>query len=195
MSTERGDASSPMDEDAEIIAADNQSEGDSDLFDEEIISREAKMMIERLPEASRTTEVITSVVIEVVKSHSRYNGPTPSPKMLAELKEVDETLPNRAMVYAEKEQSHRHNINQQHASAFSREQWLAFSTRTVGQSLAFVAILAVIISVAVLLYGDKKVDAFAPIIYSLAALAGVLIAAKTVGDVIDKSRGGTKDDD
>jgi uncharacterized membrane protein len=160
------------------------ADADDPVSEQELIDikRQAAMALEGiLPDEDK--ERVVEEVLKVVETHQMYRGPHPSPAMLAELKEVDPSLPNRAMEFAEREQQFRHESAKTDASVVSLAQWHAFWSRTLGQALA-VGVVGIIVGVvAFLVYHGKDVSAFAPIIYALAALSTALIAAKVVSDV------------
>lgn len=140
----------------------------------------AESVLERIPEESKTEEVVVDAVLQVVRTHHKsYRGPHPSPAMLAELKAVDPDLPGRCMEFAEREQLSRHQDVRDRSAAVRRYQWFVFTSRLIGQILAVVVVLAVIGTAAGLIYSGRDAAPMAPIIYALSFLASVIIAAET----------------
>lgn len=177
-----------MSDDSLTVPQDDGSSSDDCISEEEItdIRRLAAGVLEQLPEESRTPDVVLDTVLEIARTHKSYSGPHPSAAMLAELKDVDPTLPNRCMEFSEREQSSRHQDVRDRAATVRRFQWLAFVSKLAGQLLAVVVILVVIGIAAWLIYAGKDASQLAPIIYALAGLTGAIIAAKTIVKVWGK---------
>lgn len=166
--------------------------GEQDLV--EIIRREAEMILSEVPPESRTEELVVDTVLKVVQTRI-YSGPYPSATMLAELKEVDASLPNRAMSFAEREQEFRHEMGRKEMQSANREQWHAFSSRTIGQFLAVFVIVSIVGVVTYLSVNDKDVNAFSQIITALAVLTGVIITTNVVKQTfLTKDRPGESSD-
>jgi len=90
---------------------------------ENIIDAQIDQILEELPENKRK-------IIETVIMESRFSGPIPPPEILAGYKEILPDAPERILTMAEKEQSHRHSINNKSIDSFieqtGRGQWLGF---------------------------------------------------------------------
>ena len=82
------------------------------------------------------------------------------------------------MQFAESEQKHRHEMSINRSAYYKRNQWMELAYRLFALFLAFIVVAGAIGIVGYLIYCDKDVKEFSPIIYALAALAVALITAK-----------------
>jgi uncharacterized membrane protein len=109
----------------------------------------------------------TSIHAEV----QQWSGPMPAPESLAKYEDIIPGSAERILVMAEKEQGHRHDMEEKTSK---RQLWLAiFST-----FCAFVSILSLIALVVYAIYAESYNSALATIIGAIAAVAGVFSIGK-----------------
>lgn len=113
-------------------------------------------------------QVFSQAAVSIQKSRS---GPLPSPEDLAEYANIIPNGAERIMAMAEKEQGHRHELN----NTISRRELNQSST---GQILGFILALITIIMGGVLLYLGIDIAGYVAIILPLAGLVGVFIKKK-----------------
>jgi uncharacterized membrane protein len=101
-----------------------------------------------------------------------YTGPIPDPEALAEYERVNSGLANRIVTMAEKEQGHRHRIE-------NRRNWAQITITLLGQILGFVISALAIGLGGFLLYYDKPVGGFVSLVSGVVLLAGAFIYQRT----------------
>lgn len=108
-------------------------------------------------------------VIASVKK-TTFSGPLPAPSDLAAYKEIMQDAPERILSMAEKEQAHRHTIEQKIVNNGSRES-------LIGQFLAFIIAFSFLIAAVFLAMNEHEVVAVS-LIGIIAALATIFYLKK-----------------
>src|SRR5207302_6355051 len=90
--------------------------------------------------------------VQVTAGHF-YTGPIPEPQALAAYEQINVGLANRIVTMAEKEQGHRHKIE-------NRRNWAQILITFLGQVFGFVISVMTIGLGGFLLYHDKAVGGF-----------------------------------
>lgn len=121
-------------------------------------------MAKKVTQYENQQGVITSV------KKTTFSGPLPAPSDLAAYKEIMQDAPERIMVMAEKEQKHRHTIEQKIVNNGSRES-------LIGQFLAFIIAFSFLIAAVYLAMNGHEVVAVS-LIGIIAALATIFYFKK-----------------
>jgi uncharacterized membrane protein len=127
----------------------------SELIDQVLISGEG-------------IESVGRVEIMLAQYRELFVGPLPHPRILAQYKEIDPTIPDRVITMAEKQIDHRINLESAVVSG---------DVKRSDRGLVFAFILSgiVVLGSILLIYMDKPIEAFALVVLNLATLAGVFI--------------------
>ncbi len=121
-------------------------------------------MAKKVTQYENQQGVITSV------KKTTFSGPLPAPSDLAAYKEIMQDAPERIMVMAEKEQIHRHTIEQKIVNNGSRES-------LIGQFLAFIIAFSFLVAAVYLAMNGHEVVAVS-LIGIIAALATIFYLKK-----------------
>lgn len=97
-----------------------------------------------------------------------YTGPIPEPQALAAYENINPGLATRIVTMAEKEQGHRHKIE-------NRRNWAQILTTLLGQVFGFIISTLAIGLGGFLLYYDKPVGGFVSLVSGVVMLAGAFI--------------------
>lgn len=100
---------------------------------------------------------------QVQAQHETYEGPIPHPSILNGLQDINKDFPERIFQMAEKEQSHRHKMDEKIMKNHS------FMTQS-GLIFAFIIALLCISAGLYLLIHDKSVKGFALILTPIATI-------------------------
>lgn len=135
-------------------------------------------IIEKQPE-----EVQESLTRTLVAQQVSYRGPIPPPSLL---KEFDSIIPNgadRIMTMAEKQQSHRQELEKDVVKANNRDSLVGVISAALIGSIAIIGGIA-------LMMADKSVEGFGVIIPSIATLVGVYLhgAKRDADDLKNKQQ-------
>ncbi|MFK3872696.1 DUF2335 domain-containing protein [Pseudoalteromonas rhizosphaerae] len=142
--------------------------------------KELQELLSKLPEnvlAEALAEKIvtqdpTGEITEVVRTVAQeYSGPLPPPKMLEHYDSVQPGFANRIVAMAEKEQSHRHNLENQGVSG-------AINKDSRGQHYALITSILLIASCAFLIYSGHEVSGSILGGGSLTGLAYIFISGR-----------------
>ncbi len=86
-------------------------------------------------QVERFVERHPEIVAQLIQQRTYFSGPIPEPDTLARYNDVMPGLGERIVAMAEREQTHRHDVDDKLIRVFSRGQWLGFT-------LGLVALLA-----------------------------------------------------
>lgn len=108
---------------------------------------------------------------QVQAQHEAYEGPIPHPSILSGLQEINKDFPERVFQMAEKEQFHRHQMDDKIMKNHS------FMTQT-GLIFAFIIAILCISAGLYLLIHDKSVKGFALILTPIATIIASFLLKK-----------------
>lgn len=97
-----------------------------------------------------------------------YTGPIPEPQTLAEYERINPGLADRIIKMAEKEQGHRHKVE-------NRRSWGQILLTLLAQFFGFIISVLAISYGAFLIYHDKPVGGLASLISGVVLLVGAFI--------------------
>jgi uncharacterized membrane protein len=102
-----------------------------------------------------------------------YTGPIPEPETLAEYERINTGLANRIVTMAEKEQGHRHRVE-------NRRNLAQIATTLLGQVFGFVTAVLTIGLGGFLLHEDKQVAGFVSLVGGVVMLVGAFIYRRSL---------------
>lgn len=130
-------------------------------------------------------KMIEAIAIQAIQKSSKFSGPIPSPEVLEGYKTVLPDAPERILAMAEREQSHRHKLEQQQVSAYTRDIKDDRYEGRLGQIFAVTIALTAIACGTYLAINDKQIS-------------GSIISASGIGGIVTvfvKGRSPTREKD
>lgn len=100
-----------------------------------------------------------------------YSGPLPQADELQKYSAISADFPNRIFAMAEKEQVHRHQLEQRRMGS---QIWIAGA----GQMFGFILALTMIVIGGILLYFDKSIGGFGSLLAGLVTLVWPFVYGK-----------------
>jgi uncharacterized membrane protein len=132
--------------------------------------RSQREQVSKAQMAKQQFQPATQTQVQVAQRF--YTGPIPEPEALAEYERINSGLANRIVTMAEKEQGHRHRIE-------NRRNWAQISITLLGQILGFLISVLTIGIGGLLLYNDKQLGGFVSLVSGVVMLAGAFIYRRT----------------
>lgn len=123
---------------------------DDDLKDllsklpENVLAEALAEKVTREDPSGEITEVVRTVAQE-------YSGPLPPPKMLEHYNDIEEGFANRIVTMAEREQSHRHNLEQSGVTG-------AIKKDSRGQHYALIVSVLIVLCCTFLIYSGHEIS-------------------------------------
>ena len=106
--------------------------------------------------------------LTIARSSKSFSGPLPPPESLAEYEQISPGFADRIIQMAEKEQGHRHQLDEQRWPAQKK-------LLSRGQVFAFILSLSIVIGGIWLLLEDKQISGFVTLLGAIGVVAGPFI--------------------
>lgn len=138
----------------------------------------------RLPEgpleASDLARFLGELVTVEVRRLVHFEGPLPPPEMLQQYEEIQTGFADRIVLRAEKEQQHRHKVDDGNTRLEDRALTHAATQSYIGQACALVIAVLAIGGGIYLAANDKSLSGIIAIVTALVGLAAVFITGKVI---------------